>query len=221
MTYKSWQNYEEQKLVDIYSGEDWDNFFEFQCALEAIPFLPTHPGAEPDKFTETKDLTTWKIKDIRFKNKADADKIYSLIATMPLCTTDYHQGVYVVKEIDSDNYNYPKLTPETHYSPELYQQIKQDLSDFEDRKAAWKKLKSAYDEVADLRADLSAEIQEVIQKQVKKNSNYICMVDKHKKYLELANDDNKIALNFLSSACPNYKDEFPEYFNLDEKVIEG
>jgi hypothetical protein len=86
---------------------------------------------------------------------------------------------------------------------------------------AWEKVKKNYLEIKDLRDELYDNILIGIRKTIKVNKDYNCMVNQNKKYLELADNDDVIAKKFLCNAYPNYKEQFPEYFeiNINEEEI--
>lgn len=221
MTYKKYTDYTDQELLDLYTGEDWENFFEFQCALDSIPFLPAHYGPEPAKITKQKDITAWSVGGIKFKNKEDAEKVFGLITSMDLVDDVYKQSnVYVLKELNSDDYSYPKLSSSMYYTKELYEEIKPDLLAYKERFSAWEKVKNNYNEVAVLREDLLEQILVIIRAVERKNNQYAEMQSKYTRYIELSNGDKEVALNFLRNSCPSYKEDFPEFFEANETKTE-
>lgn len=219
MTFKNWKDYTDQELVDIYNGEKWEDFFEFQCALNSIPFLPTHYGKEPEEVPAKPDVTSWKVGGIMFQNKEDAEEVFSLVITKTIVYDDYQSSnIRTIRVINSDNYNYPQLKHEVNYSKELYEKIKPEVKTYEERKEAWKKVKKNYEDISELRDTLADDIHQVIVKQENTNFQYTQMENKFERYLKLAENDINIALNFLNSAFPEYKELFPEFFKEKEII---
>ena len=218
--FKDWESYSDKELLVIYEEpEKWEKFFEYQCALQSIPFLPEYPGEEPEKYKGEPNVPTYSVGNIIFEKKADAEKIFDLINGMPLLQTNYNNGsIYTIKPCTSqDTYEYPKFNIKNYYSQQLYNEIKLDIKSYEERKSIWEKALKLYKKIKANRKDLADDIYEIVDIEQNLRNEYVSMEKTYRKYFSLAGEDKTVALGFLKSSHPNFYENFPEFFELTEE----
>lgn len=185
-------------------------YIDYECALEGVPMLPPTPGLEPEKTFPGPDAKVYKIGEFMTRDSEHASRIMEALTSGQLVQADYDRDYNnkYLKALNPGEYSYPKIETAVYHSPEQWDRIKDDHSKFSVKKSEWENLKKTYDNALKERAGVTKKVFDLIQDARDRSYNRDRLRAEFARYLELAEDNRQIALNFLEKV----KDlsEFPE-----------
>lgn len=209
---KRLNEYTDAELLELEQAGDIELLVDQECAHEGIPLLPTLPLLKKKEVHQ--DQRVYKIAGLYFESMKDAQKVLNLLKTMPLLKTTYAPGsnysTLIVSPLEPNDYNWPKIEQEMHFSEERWGEVKKAVASQEEAKKAYEEAKKEYDRIEESRQTIRDEITE----RITAFQNYLFRRDQahelFQRYLRLAENDAKIAGNFMSHANNTLWEEFEE-----------
>lgn len=182
---------------------------DYECALEGIPMLPPNPGPPP---VAEKDVVVYKVGGFKTTSSEHASCIMKAVVEGPLVKTVYdhnYKDPYIV-QIVQDDHDYPKVETELRYSAELWDVIKTGLEKFESCKVEYSRLDKAFKEALAARSDIDDRAWGQISEARTRRNDREEIRSQFARYLELAENNTTVAMNFLLKARPAICGEYPE-----------
>lgn len=187
--------HEKTELTD----EQVQFYIDLECATQGIQLLPDEPIA-PNKPKIPFDLNYVTVGDISITSKAGKD-IFDLIRNSTVYKKDY--GSDEVKEIDSKDYNYPKLTEEQGISSKTYQKHKEELQEYNRLLNIYNTKYLEYTTIYEQRKTAQDFIYNELQNARDFINTKVYLNNRWERYLELADGDSDIAKKFMLHAYPD------------------
>lgn len=210
---KRLNEYTDAELLELEQAGDIELLIDQECAHEGIPLLPTLP-TPPKKPENLRDQRVYKIAGLYFESMKDAQKVLNLLETMPLLKPTYAPGgnysYLMAAQMEPDDYSWPKIEQEMYFSEERWMKVKKSIASQEEAKKTYEDAKKEYDRIEESRQTIRDEITE----RITAYQNYLCRRDQahelYQRYLRLAENDAKIAGNFMSHANNTLWEDFEE-----------
>jgi hypothetical protein len=181
---------------------------DYECALEGVPLLPPTPGDEPKNTLPEPDTTCYFVGGVLTTDKKLADKIYEVLTSGSLVTTDYSRDYNnkYLKPLNPEDYSYPAITIQKHRSKKQWAACEDQYRVYKEAKNQYDEIKQLYDEASKSRQNVIDQVYDKINfvRSVKNQQDYIRT--EFARYLELAENNATIAMNFLLKAKPAAKD---------------
>ena len=201
---------DETELLAL-SDEDVKKYVDYECALEGVPMLPPSPGIKPSKDAPAPDAQVYSIAGFLTLDAEHAARILAALESGKLFTESYANNDYGTKFLESiagDSYHSPKIESRRIHSPEQWDRIKDVQSEFVTKLKAWEKVNSDYDKALSERKKISDNVWDKINEARDHSYERDSLRREFVRYLELAEGNHQIALNFLKKV----KDlsDFPE-----------
>lgn len=203
----------------LLDDETIKRLIDYECALEGVPMLPPAPGPAPTKEFPDPDIQCFSVAGVITRDSAHATRILDAINSGALVETTYetnYNNRYLKPLLRSD-YSYPKIVTEIYRSAEQWDAIKNEHSKFEILKSEWDEVNNEYSKGLKERAAITDAVMLKISNARQSSYARNRIRQEFARYLELAEGNRQIALNFLEKA----KDlsEFPEL--REEFMTEG
>ena len=200
----------EQEVLAL-TDEQVEKYIDYECALEGAPMLPPAPGIKPVVMTLPPDVQAFLVAGIITREAAHAARIMDAINSGIIYEAEYAGKSYKeqhIVPIGSDSYHMPHVEAKRYHSPEQWDTIKNAHTEIAAEAEQWEKVKKAYDEACNARSKITDNIWEYVGKLRDHAYDRDQLKKEFTRYLELAEDNKRIAFNFLKKA----KDlsDFPE-----------
>lgn len=191
-------------------------YIDYECALEGVPMLPPHPGPAPDKLTATPDVTMYTVAGQNTLDSEHATRILQACNSGTLLDTANARNDYSVTFVTPQtdrSYSAPKIETKQVHSPEQWDRIKNDYTNYADRKSEWDTHDRIYRDALKERASISDDVYDRISQARQHSYQRDNLRNEFTRYLELAEGNRQIALNFLEkvkdlSDFPELRQEF-------------
>lgn len=206
---------DESELLAL-SEETTLKLIDYECALEGVPMLPPSPGPMPQKEIPEPDATVFEIAGFFTMDGEHAARILAAFNSGPLFKESYSGSDYNTKYLEplnADKYNKPKIETKTSHSPEQWDKIKDLVTAYNSEKSEWDTIHKTYSAALKERAAITKDVYERIREARQRSYDRDCLRNEFARYLELAENNRQIALNFLEkvkdlSDFPELRDEF-------------
>ena len=200
----------------VLTDEQVQKYIDYECALEGVPMLPPSPGPEPAKVTASPDATLYKVAGQNTLSSDHATRILDACNSGQLIETNNarndYQTIYVSPMLDKD-YNRPKIETSQVHSQEQWDTIKDNFTNYADRKSEWDVHNKLYQSALKERREISDSVYAITADARKHSYDRDNLRNEFAKYLELAEGNRKVALNFLTKVkdladFPDLQEEF-------------
>lgn len=188
-------------------------YMDLACAEEGAPLMPPDPGREPTKPAYQPDVTLHACGGFLFFDAETAARVADVVNGLRRAETKYVSGPRYEKtaHIETDPV---RLTTEKVYSPELWDQIKNEVNDYGERKQSWDARVKEHTEASKARDKVTAWIREKIEQVRDDDYQRERYTRELARYIELAEGDREMAVRFLFKAHP----EAEKYLAMVEPV---
>lgn len=189
--------------------EQTKNLIDYECAIEGVPMLPPHPGTAPPIEKCKPDINVYTVAGVYFGTAEDAARVLDAIfAASVIYKTDGYSDDKRFIAMQPGDYYFPKIEPEKAVSAESYAAWKEECKAVKEQMDEYKRAKSAYDSVYKERESIVKSVFDAIRDARQRSYDRDRLREEFTRYLELAEGNKTIALNFLKKV----KDlsEFPE-----------
>lgn len=208
-------DYTKEEVLEL-SDEQIHEMVDYQCAVQGVPLIEA-PAPVMEEMPP-KDLTVFEVAGFSFERESDAQEIVDLIAEKVKLDVGYDYGygydnTYVKGIADAC----PAMRRVSVYSFEQFEKLKEEIKSVKERKDKYEKLKGAFDKADRKRSDIREEIMEVVYEIQREHQKEEEMRYEFIKYMNLAEDNPIIAMNFLRRAYPGIEKKLveslcPRYF---------
>lgn len=200
----------EAELLSL-TDEDVMKYIDYECALDGVPMLPPAPGPMPTKTMLEPDANVFEVAGFLTMDSAHASRILDAFNSGILYKESCPGSDYNTKYLEpltADKYGKPKIETKTVHSAEQWDKIKDSHQAFAGNKADWEKINKVYQEALKGRATISDDVWQQIRDARGHSYEREQIRAEYSRYLELAEGNRQIALNFLTKV----KDltEFPD-----------
>jgi hypothetical protein len=183
---------------------------DFECALDGIPMLPPHPGNAPVSSKCEPDMTAYEVSGIFFTSISDAANVLDAInnAVAVYKTDGWSDDKHLIKMFPGE-YGFPKIETQKLVSDELFREKRAEIEAVKTVKGEWDRAKRIYDETYKQRESI---VEMVYNKARMARDNAYeqeSYRSEFRRYLELADNNATIAMNFITKAKPSIQTDFP------------
>lgn len=202
------------------TDDEISKLIDYECALQGVPFLPPHPGTMPVKPDTGKKITCYSINNVIVMDMKQAVKILEAINACELFTTTYQGSDYnnqYLERLTCESYSYPKIETKEYIGAEQWDKVKADMTIYTKNKKQWDEINKAYTDALKERANITEEAYGYISDARNKRDAQDSLRSEFSRYLELAEDNPTVAMNFLVKARPITRD----YPQLVEELCPG
>jgi len=188
----------EQEVLDL-TGEEINHYIDIECAVEGKPLLPPLPEP-PGKPPAGPDEIWYVIQGLSGSILFPSSKALSCVIEAIMECGAQHK-VY----LPNGDYSAFRVEPLSHlviepipvFSEEAWAERAKDSASYQERQKLYERLKANYDEVVEAREPIVNNVVDyfntIIAHHAKKNE----IRETFKRYLELADNDAEIAMNFM------------------------
>lgn len=189
--------------------EEIDKMVDYACAERGIPLLPPIPE-EPEYFDIKAhlNLTVYELGNFTFVNKEDAEKVYNVMLGCPLINTTYISGPSYEMRFNGND-EIPDVKVRRIFSEGAWTSVKDKAAKAEAAKKEYQEARDYYNEVYSQRKEVVDEIMEVVNETNREQRNLERHISEFERYLELAEGDRNIAINFFEKAYPGVLGRYP------------
>jgi len=204
----------EEEILAL-TDEQINKLIDYECALEGAPMLPPDPGPKPTKDIPKPDAQAYAVAGFYVTDAEHAGRILAALNSGTLYATEYGRSssIRYLSPITNDSYQTPKMELKAFHSAELWDSIKDDQSAFGELEKEWERRKKEYNKAVEERSKLTESVWEHVGDLRSHAWQREQIRDEFKRYLDLAENNNKIALAFLKkvkdlSDFPELEEEF-------------
>ncbi len=188
--------------------EEIQRIINYAYAEAGAP-LPTNRPVEPKITPIQPDRTVYSIETIYFADRDEATKVADFMKKMTLVDLRYFNDPSYDRKVVKREEREVSVSSISAYSEGYYAQIKETKETNDALTRKYKEELDEYNRTASIRDEARREIWEKIHEARRHQSRIDNARSRFEEYLELADGDRKIALNFLSKAYP-YVADYPE-----------
>lgn len=172
---------------------------DYECALEGKPLLPPQP-VEPPKVTDySPDTTAYQVAGIVTTDADHAARILEAILSGTQYDTAYISGPSYEKRLTPKT-SKPNIESFPVYSIEYWDSIKNKVHEAESAQEQYKAQRKEYTDAVNARADITSRIWEFISNARDEQYRRERLRNEFGRYLELAEGNRQVAMNFLKKA---------------------
>lgn len=203
----------ESELLEL-TDEQISNMVDYECAVEGVPMLPPHPGPAPFVEKCKPDIDIYTVGGVYCATAEDAARILDAIANATtIFKTDGYSDDKRYIAIPPGDYYYPKVEIEKGISATAYAAWKDQNAGLKELIGAYKEQRSTYDDAYKSREEIVQRVNNFISDARRNSYTRDCLRADFARYMELAEGNRRIALNFLEkvkdlSDFPELKEEF-------------
>jgi hypothetical protein len=202
----------EEEILAL-TDDQINKLIDYECALEGAPMLPPDPGPKPTKDAPPPDAQAYEVAGFYVLDADHAGRILAALNSGTLYTTEYgrNSSIKYLSPIGNGSYHAPKVEAKMFHSAELWDSVKGDQSAFAETEKEWERREEIYNKAVKERSKLTEAVWEHVGNLRSHAWQRERIRDEFKRYLDLAENNNKIALAFLKKV----KDlsDFPELEN--------
>lgn len=210
---------EEELLKLAINDEAISKQIDFECAIEGVPMLPPHPGPKPVVDKIKADMTVYEVCGLFFEDSKDATRVLEAFneAGNIYKTDDYGDDKHLVLLAPGD-YHFPKVETQLMVSNEAFKAKKEEKKANKEIINSWNELNNAYLEASEKRKGIVDKVYERIHDA--EHHSYVkdSIRNEFRRYLELAEDNRTVAMNFMLKAKPEVRYDYPQ---LIEELCPG
>lgn len=190
---------------------------DYECAVAGAPLLPPEPGPAPEKPKAEPDVEVFTVGDINFKTIEEANEVARLANGLDRYALAYVSGPGYEKKVTPDR---DDVTIETsrHYSPERYEEVRDDLDAYQEAKREHFWRQTAYRDAERERQQVRDWIRERVSDVRQTEAERQDMRARFERYLDIADGDRATARRFLSEAHPEARELLPHLWEVAEVV---
>ncbi len=173
---------------------------DYECALEGKPLLPPMPVA-PQKVEIEPDILVYEVGGVTTTCPDHAAKILAAIETGDQWETEYVSGYSGTRRLrPTDYYHKAKIETRKVFSVEKWDEMKNAINQYEATKKSYEEAKKEYDDAANDRVQISERIWNTVSHFRNEEFRRRHLRNEFSRYLELAEGNHTIAMNFLKKA---------------------
>jgi hypothetical protein len=199
----------EEEILAL-TDDQINKLIDYECALEGAPMLPPDPGPKPTKDIPEPDVQAYAVAGFNVLDADHAGRILTALNSGTLYNIEYGRNydVKYLSPITSGSYHAPKVEVKSFHSAELWDSIKDTQSAFAEQEKEWNRRKEIYNTAVEGRAKLTESVWEHVGNLRSHAWEREQIRGEFRRYMELAENNSKIALAFLQKV----KDlsDFPE-----------
>lgn len=203
----------EEEILAL-TDEHINKLIDYECALEGAPMLPPDPGPKPTMDIPKPDIQAYGVMGFYVLDPEHAGRILTALNSGTLYNEEYGRGsTKYLSPISNGSYHAPKIDAKMFHSVELWDSIKGEQTAFAEQEKEWEIRKKIYDKAAEERSQHTEAVWEHVGNLRSHAWQREQLRNEFKRYLDLAEDNNKIALAFLKkvkdlSDFPELEEEF-------------
>lgn len=213
---KEFTELDEPELLAL-SDDDIARYIDLAAAEEGVPLLPPPPVAPEKSADNTPDLTVYTIAGLTFTAKSEAlDVRDAIFKTKTRVLLQYATGRYTysgpmkaVPDADEPTISESKVFAEYDADKRAASLSAQTAADEEHRKA-----RTEYDRIVTWRQNARQPIVAAISNARRFEERRTFLQQEHKRYLELAGNNRRIAARFLAHAHKDAEERLPSAFEF-------
>lgn len=200
-------SYTESQLVALTDAE-LERVIAVQCAVEGVAMLPEKPIA-PEPFVVKPDVEVFEVCGVSYMNKADADEVADLVNSKQRAAFGYdRQYRQFFKEPTYDGEH--MVSRKGYCSSALLDQHSVEIAKAAEAKKAYDAASKEYNSVADVRESIAGRIMEKVYEARERARQRDDFRARFKQYIELADGNTAMALQFFEKAYGTAFVKFPE-----------
>jgi len=195
-------DYTNEELRDL-NQDGIERLIDLECCFEGIPLLPESSPVKPEVNKPQEDLNLFNIDDVLLERKEDAQEIVNLLNGMTRMRRDWSTDGYVLNE-ESVSFK-----PQKAFSSEHREKHKAQEKAAKEIETRYNLAKKEYDGIIKERKSVIDKVSVAVGlafDEVEKINRY---KKQYARYLQLAEGEKDIALNFMKAAHPD-EDEYIE-----------
>lgn len=198
------------------SDSAMERYIDLASAEAGIP-LPGDPPIPPSKSSEdlSADMDGFVVT-ATFANKHDAEQVAAAATAYQRLTTAYMSGPSYKQKFEPEE-DPVRVTVIRHYSEAKAAAQGTRIAQFERIEADYKAARTTFETVTRKRAELAARMLERRSKAQAEERRRESYRSTFANYLQLAENDRRIACRFMAKAYPDAPDLIPEMFEPDEQ----
>lgn len=190
------------------TDEDKRNLIDYECALEGVPMLPPAPGPAPVKNVPALDAKAFEVGGVLVLDSEHAARILDALTSGKIYKVEY--GEKNVKMLKEGDYSFPEIKVKSVRSPEQWEIIKADVKKYESDKKEYDRFAKTYTDALKERQSIIDTLRNAIEDASERHYGRERLRTEFARYMELAEGNRQIALNFLDKAKGGTLSEFPE-----------
>lgn len=201
---------EEAEILAL-ADEQVSKLIDYECALEGAPMLPPEPGMKPTKQLPEQDAVVFTVGGHMTLSADHAQAIFAALTSGQLYDESYEGRFYEIKFLEpiiQTGYHAPKIESKRSYSAERWNQIRADVSEYTAKLAEWEKKNEEYQKALKSRSTIHERVWDRIMTARNHASDREQLRREFERYLELAEGNRRVALNFLEKV--KFLGKFPE-----------
>jgi len=193
-------DYTNEELRDL-NQDGIERLIDLECAFEGIPLLPESSPVKPEVNKPQEDLTLFNVDSVSLERKEDAQEIVNLLNGMGRMTRNWQTDGYDLNEESVS------FVPQKVFSSEHRQKHKAQEKAAKEIETRYNLAKKEYDGIVKERKSIIDGVSTAVGlafDEVDKINRY---KKQYARYLQLAEGEKDIALNFMKAAHPD-EDEY-------------
>lgn len=182
------------------TDEDIEVFIRLECARNGAPLLPKQAPEAPAKPEVKPDIEVWEVRGISgsyFSNKEDADRVATLVNSLPRLEPNYLTGHYAGPRGLQPTEDTVKLVSERFWSAPHYAAHRAVLEVFTRQDAEYKTAKTEYDNAHKLYKSHSESVWSRVKGARERRAYDENIRSTFAEYTALANGDEQVAFQFM------------------------
>jgi hypothetical protein len=198
------------------SNEQIEQLIDYECAIEGVPLLPPIPVI-PEKPDIKPDVTVFEIGGFFVLTNEEATRILEAVDGCEIYESVYVSSLSyekMIKPVSSP----AGITTKKFYSPEYWDKIKNIQTVYTEAKKIYDSKSEEYSSASQLRSNISAEVWGIVHAFQEEENQIKRYTAEFNRYLELAEGNRSIAMNFLTKAYPKITD-FPDLIEELKKEV--
>jgi len=194
-------DYTNEELRDL-NQQQIEDLIDLECAHEGVPLLPEMP-VKPEVNKPQPDLTLYQVSGLYLKHKEDADRLIELINSMPRMEEKYYKEGYFDRE-EMERVQEVKV-----FSEDAKMRTKAQANAAKELEDQYRFAKKEYNKIAEQRKDIIDRVNDAVCNAFDEYNKEQVYKKQYARYLQLAEGEKDIALNFMKAAHP-HEDEYIE-----------
>lgn len=193
---KRWIDLTEKEILNL-SDDQVDRYVDYECAINGHPLLPVMPSM-PNKSSAIPDITGFAVGGIFFKEAEHAHQMLNLLETLESYSIEYLPGGdYRCKGLKL-NTDY-SVSTDKFFSPEHWEECRNQQRALIEAEKEYGEAKKDYDDAINERSNTYSWIWDRVYEVRAAERDRQRVRDEFGRYLELAEGDRGIAMNFLKA----------------------
>lgn len=202
---KSIEELTHSEIINL-TYEERQKMLDLECAKHGLRFA-VNPGQPPEAPKITPDTDVWQVGSYTFSDYATAEKVQKVLldAMNSRVKLTYDYGVCggdfkYLSQLDSYERAEVNISPMRVLSNAKYQEEKARLSNYSEEKKKYEEMKKSWDTFQKERERISGWIMDKFSDAQCLESKLSSIFYNYKRYLDLADQNKEIAMNFLRNS---------------------